>query len=372
MPEWSIRGLLSPVITRLLIYGVSPIDVEYVVSVLERTDDLRSLEKLWLAEWEKKADAYRAIGEEARQNSRPDTARELFFLAAQCLYAAFLINFSDATEKQRAYAKFAEYYGRSIRHEEPRVEKIEIPLGQGALLPGYFHRPAGDTVRACAVVYSGLGSCKEEMHLLCRPLVRRGVAAFVADYPGNGEALFERGLNCSRTALENSFGRIIDFLEKKPGCEGARFGSYGLCMGGGYAHRAAAIDPRYRFCVTLFPLFIGQVGADATPQWMKRGKWYDLQTGGVAPEAFLTDMAGLEQGALDCPFLFIHGTHDNWMSLERASALFERARGTKKKIVIDTVPVFSTGAAVTHTMPVGEQLHWVKHVAADWIAEIVR
>jgi hypothetical protein len=61
MPEWSIRGLLSPVITRLLIYGVSPIDVEYIVSVLEHADDMRSIEKLWLAEWEKKANAYVAI-----------------------------------------------------------------------------------------------------------------------------------------------------------------------------------------------------------------------------------------------------------------------------------------------------------------------
>jgi hypothetical protein len=36
-------------------------------------------------------------------------------------------------------------------------------------------------------------------------------------------------------------------------------------------------------------------------------------------------------------------------------------------MVIDTEPVFSTQQLVTHTMPVGEQLHWIRHIAADWI-----
>jgi len=59
------------------------------------------------------------------------------------------------------------------------------------------------------------------------------------------------------------------------------------------------------------------------------------------------------------------------MKLEHALKLYDNADTLMKdKIIIADEPVFSKENAVTHTMPVGEQMHWIKHLAADWIKKI--
>jgi fermentation-respiration switch protein FrsA (DUF1100 family) len=376
MSSWTIRGLLNPVITRLMIYGVNPIDVEAVLCAVESKNHIsaKSLERSWLAEWEQKASRYCELAQQAEHQGNLLSAGKLYTLVAQCYYAAFLINPSGHDVKKHIYSQYAHFYHRCEAYYPSPVVHLQIPLENG-VLPGYLHLPlheqTGDP-RACAVIFSGLGSCKEEMHMLARPLVQRGIAAFVPDMPGSGEALFMNDVKCSFRAVNAAFSRILDVLSARQELQHAIFGSYGLCMGGGYAHRAASVDRRYQFCVTLFMLYINQVQLGSTPQWMRQGEWYNFQTGGVPGDQFLQEMGGLAEGTLECPYLFIHGKHDNWMTLDSALAFFDRATGEKEKLIIEEPPVFSNQQMVTHTMPVGEQLHWVKHYAADWIAARTR
>lgn len=372
MMEWSVRSLLNPVITRLLIYGVNPIDVEYVVSVVENKNliNSRSLEKSWLDEWEKKALRYKEMAEECEKNNNAISAREFYMYAAQCYYAVFLINLSGTEPKKRVYMEYASLYRKSMAYNMSKVEYIEIPIDDGNTISGYLHHPISKTQAEspCVIIYSGLGSCKEEMNTLARPLVDRGIAVFVPDMPGNGESLFIYDTKCRVHNLNSAFTQIPDFLEKRADIKKGAFGVYGLCMGGGYAYRAACTDSRYKFCVTFFPLFITMVDPKATPQWMRQGEWYSYQTGGVSTDDFMNEMKALEEGSINCPYLFIHGKYDNWMTIELATKLYDKAQGEKEKIIIEEEPVFSNQQIVTHTMPVGEQLHWVRHVAADWAA----
>jgi dienelactone hydrolase len=371
--EWSIRGLLNPVITRLLIYGVNPIDVEYVVSKVENINylNIRSLENAWTSEWQKKAGHYTKIAEDALMEGSHLTASELFMQAAYCYYAVFLINQASIEDKKRFYERYAYSYNKSISSaNSTQIKRVDIPLKNGKKLAGYLHLPSSECVKKkiCTVIFSGLGSCKEEMHTLARPLLDRGVFVFIPDMPGNGESLFSRDITCNIQLLEETFNAIpaeLDTIDELAGC---RYGVYGLCMGGGYAFRAASINKRYTFCVTLFGLLITKTEKNSVPQWMKQGEWARFQMGNIPSEQFLQEMEQLEQGTLDCPYLFIHGKHDNWMTLDSAYEHFHsRAQGSIKEMVIDTEPVFSTQQLVTHTMPVGEQLHWIRHIAADWI-----
>ena len=116
MMEWSIRSLLNPVITRLLIYGVNPIDVEFVVSTVERKKHLhaRSLERSWVEEWEKKAEHYELVGKEAEQKGHNLSAQDCFLYAAQCYYAIFLINLAELDEKKAMYLRYADLYRKSL------------------------------------------------------------------------------------------------------------------------------------------------------------------------------------------------------------------------------------------------------------------
>lgn len=375
MEEWSVRTLLSPVVTRLLIYGVNPIDIEYVVGKVEKSKLLnaRLLEKNWLMEWEKKADRYTGLGEEAARQGHATSARNFFMFAAQCYYAITLINLKELDAKKDIYRKYVNSYRRSAEYYPSQVEYVEIPLSGNLRLPAYLHHGRRDPAapaavrQPCVVVFSGLGSCKEEMHTLARPLAERGIAVLVPDMPGNGEALFEHNVKCRVSNLNAAFSRIIDYLETRADINPQAIGTYGLCMGGGYAYRAAAIDPRYAFCITLFALYITQVEDGLTPQWMKQGEWHNFQVGEVNNDDFMKEMSTLEEGELICPFYFIHGENDNWVKLEVANRMYDRARGEKEKLIITEEPAFSKQQVVTHTMPVGEQLHWIRHVVADWV-----
>jgi dienelactone hydrolase len=376
MEEWSIRSLLNPVIARLLIYGVNPNDVEYIVGRVERSNllNVHLLEKVWLTEWENKARQYLALGETAARQGNSISAREFFMFAARCYYAVFLVNLKELADKKRIYRQYVSLYRRSTDYYTSRVECVEIPLGGDMRLPAYLHHghreyTADKAARQpCVIIFAGLGSSKEEMHTLARPLAERGIAVLVPDMPGSGEALFERGIKCRIVHLNAAFSRVVDYLETRSDINPQAIGAYGLCMGGGYAHRAAASDPRYAFCITLFPLFITQTEKGVTPQWMRQGPWHNFQVGELENDQFLDEMRQLEEGELICPYYFIHGENDNWMKLEVASRLFDKARGEKHKLIITEEPAFSNEQVVTHTMPVGEQLHWISHVVADWVA----
>ena len=376
MNDWSIRSLLNPVITRLLIYGVNPIDVEYVLSAVENKNHInsKSLEKSWCAEWEKKAVNYIQLAERAEANKNTLSARDFFFYATQCYYAIFLINFSNIEDKRAIYLKYSHFYKKMLDNSPFITKKLEIKLDDENAIPGYLHIPNGnsDEQFKCVVIYSGLGSCKEEMITLGKPLIERGIAVFIADMPGNGESIYSRNVKCRIDNLKLAFNKILDTLEKHPKIKKEGFGVYGLCMGGGYAHYAASNDSRYKACATFFPLFIGMVDPSTTPQWMKQGEGYNMQTGGIPANEFIGEISKLEEGHLSCPFLFIHGKHDNWMTIDSATTLFDKATGKKEKIIIEDTPVFSNQQAVTHTMPVGEQLHWLRYVAADWMVNELR
>lgn len=372
--EWSVRALLNPVITRLLIYQVNPIDLEYVLGAVEKTKltHSRMLEKVWTDQWVKKADRYVNLAEKAESDNNPYTARAMYQLASQCYYALFLINFSKIEDKKAVYDRYALYYSKTVQYSETPVRKTMITVADGLNIPAYIHEPAEARIKKGVVILmQGLGSCKEEMHTLAAPMAERGLTVIVPDMPGNGESLFHYNIKCRMDVLKQTFKGLVDYALKQPQYKGFKVGVSGLCMGGGYAYKAAALDNRIQFCANFFPLFISMVADEDTPQWMKQGEWYNYQTGSAPALDFIKEMDLGEHEKAECPYFMVHGEHDNWMKLSSAQELFERVTAPKEALIIDEKPVFSTEFGFTHTMPVGEQMHWVKHAAADWIVRQV-
>jgi dienelactone hydrolase len=375
MNEWSIRTILNPVITRLLIYGINPIDLEYVLAALESTKMLNSkqLEKEWLSQWNKKANHFITIADNAVLQGNFLTAKEMYFFAAQCYYACFLINFSNVNQKIEVYEQFAEYYLKSVTYEQNKIEKINIPLNKTTSLFAYIHYPVNpENIQGVVAIFSGIGSCKEEMHHLAKSFTARGLIAIVPDMPGNGETVIKNDIKGRMKNIEGTFDAIVSFV-KESTLKQYKLGTCGLCMGGGYSFRAAALKKEFEFCMNLFPLFINQVEEGATPQWMKSGAWVEKQIGIVDIDSYLQEMGLKDTDTLECPYFVAYGKYDNWMVEKSTLKLIERVKNTEIKVVtIDESPVFSGQSLVTHTMPVGEQLHWLRHVMADWALQIVR
>jgi len=373
--EWSVRNLLNPVITRALIYGVNPIDLEFVLREVEKVPLIssRALENAWCSSWQNKADRFVELAEKSVSKNNKVSAKEYYTLAAQCYYACYLINSEDIPKKKGIYEQLSTTYSKAIANYTNKVHSFNIPFIDNVFIPSYLHLPDENIFKkpyACTVIFGGLGSCKEELNTLATQLVARGIAVLTPDMPGTGSSLFDYDIKCRANEIELAFEKIFEFINNLEYIDNSKLCTLGLCMGGGYAYRAATKNKSIKCCVNLFPLFINEIPEKALPKWMKHGTWADYQIGKLNEnEDYYKEMSVLKEGFIESCYLMIHGNHDNWMGIAEANAIFDKTLGEKEKIIIEEQPVFSGKDSITHTMPVGEQMHWLKHLTADWIQE---
>lgn len=370
--KWRIRDLLNPVVTRCMLYGTDPFDIEYVLQKIDGITKMsgKEVKTVWFGEWERKAEHYLELAEDAESKGRIISAREYYTMCARCYYAGYMINTDDIEQKKNVYNKLNIYYRKAVSLRPNHVEYVEIPVKKG-VLPAYLHFPDDCSLQKtypCVMTYSGYGSCKEELDMLAQPLIERGIAVLTVDCPGTGSALFDYDLKCDGYSLENAFDAMHDYLIRRPDIDSERLANYGLCMGGGYAFRSSAKYTDIKCCVSLFPLFLHLADLNSVPIWMRRGKWAVMQTG-TNEEEYLSSMKLLENGRVSCDFLMVDSADDNWMDTNASDALFDRAEGYKERFTVKEKPAYVSEETIMHAMPVGEQFHWVKHIASDFIAE---
>jgi len=87
---------------------------------------------------------------------------------------------------------------------------------------------------------------KELLYLdgLPQALSRRGVASLLIDQPGTGEALRLHGTPAVVEA-ERWATPVLEYLQARADTDPARIGITGVSLGGYYAPRAAAFEPRF-------------------------------------------------------------------------------------------------------------------------------
>ena len=126
-----------------------------------------------------------------------------------------------------------------------RYSRIEVPW-KGRTLYGNLHLPPGrNGPSALAVIVHGIDGCKEE-HLateLC--LQDAGLAVLGIDGPGQGEALLLDGILWTED-FPDMIGAALEVLAQHGAVNTDRVGLFGISIGGMWALRAAAADPRIR------------------------------------------------------------------------------------------------------------------------------
>jgi dienelactone hydrolase len=305
---------------RFVAQGVDLNDFNRTLARIRRWDD-------WCREWGVTAGEYERAAEAAETAGHSITAGQSWLRAALCWHFGKFVFVQDLAQLKAASDRTAACYARGAWALEPPAEPVAIPY-DGITLRGLFRKPAGVERPPVLLMIPGLDSVKEELQATAEHFLRRGVATLAIDGPGQGETEFERNIE---PAYEKPAGSAIDWLERRDDVDAARVGVYGVSLGGYYAVRVAATDPRVRATIELAGTY------SLAAHWDKRSvvsRDAFIKRSGARDEAEarelakLIDMEGLGP-RISRPILILHGKRDPIAPFEGAERLAgETPKGT--------------------------------------------
>ncbi|MFC0601590.1 alpha/beta hydrolase family protein [Streptomyces palmae] len=170
--------------------------------------------------------------ERAEQADSTVSAGEHLLMAARWFHLATL---APDAEARRAAAEADQALGRALTLLEPGARRV---TGEG--FTGWLRGPSN--APGTAIVVPGLDSAKEEFLDLVSALLARGLAVFAMDGPGQGALAATTTLTPD---YEQVVSRVVDALGAP------RVGLVGLSLGGYFAARAAALEPRVAAAATV-------------------------------------------------------------------------------------------------------------------------
>jgi dienelactone hydrolase len=207
--------------------------------------------KAFFEAWRDMAEKVAALGEEDEANGRPLSASRKYARAVAYYIVCERMQDRDYAPRKEAYRRMLELRDRMIATGGLNCEVVSFPY-EGRTLSGLFVRAEGVNGPApCMIHCNGLDSIKEMLYLseTAQEMSRRGIASLLIDQPGVGEALRLEGL----TAIHDSerwAGAAIDYLETRREVDARRIGIVGISLGGYFAPRATAFEPRLALCVS--------------------------------------------------------------------------------------------------------------------------
>jgi dienelactone hydrolase len=298
-------------------------------------------DEAWHREWDWLASLLEQRGHQRAALGMRLSAGECLLLS--CLYHLMSERFltPDDARRRDSYVHAMEAFETARQLSGKHLERVAVPY-EGTALPAYFI-PAEASGPAPAVIFlCGLDTTKE---LACmrvgQQLARRGIHCLAIDTPGVGEALRLQKL-LTRYDYEVPVGAAVDYLQARPDVATGRIAVIGSSLGGYYATRAAAFEPRLKACVA----WGGQL--DYYAIWQRRLEhggvlgvpFFQLMyiTGQPTPDEALKHIEHfrLEEYAehLTCPFLMLHGKDDQQIPLADAEKAFELVASANKELKV--------------------------------------
>jgi pimeloyl-ACP methyl ester carboxylesterase len=344
-----------------------------LLDVAQRGDDEGT--RLFLESWERLGDRLIAQAAEDEARGRLLSAGTKLGRAAVYLLTAERMQARDYAPRRALYAKFQDCFRRGVRLAGENCERVEIPY-EGAHLAGLYVRAEGVAGRAPVLVQiNGLDSTKEMLYRvgLPRHLARRGVSSLCLDQPGTGEALRLHGLT-ARYDAEAWASRVVDWLETRDDVDPKRVGLQGVSLGGYYAPRAVAFEPRFALGAVwganhdwgeVQLARLKREGERPVPHYWDHVQWV---WGASSLDEFLALMPKVTlDGVLDrvrVPFLVTHGAQDRQIPLQYAHRTYEQLVNSPDR----ELKVFTEREGGAQHSSVDNSAYALDHIA-DWVAE---
>ncbi len=332
---------------RFIANGVDYNDFLRVTQQIDRWDD-------WLDGWSACGAQYAAMGVAATAEGHTLTAGQHYLHAAMAYHFGKFV-FVHAPEQLRAaHDQTVRYYRQGLPALDVAdgfvSEPVAIPYEDGAVLHGILRRPQpapGAALPAVVILIPGLDSVKEELHAYSGDFLQRGMATLAIDGPGQGEMEFSHPM---RFDYEVPIHVVMDYLATRTDVDARRVGLMGVSLGGYYAPRAAAFEPRVKAVIAnAGPYSVAdeftQTPALTQAAFIARLHVTDAATAIDRLRAF--DLHGVI-GRIQVPFLVIMGRQDRVISPHAAELMAQDATSIPGGV---TLWMFDDGNHVCNNIP---------------------
>lgn len=277
--------------------------------------------------------------------------------------------------RMETFDKALAAFAKGTSYTDDNVERVEIPY-KGKVLPALYTRAEGVNGPAPTVVYlNGLDSCKELLYWSWLPqaLAKRGISTLCLDQPGTGESLRKQGLS-AHCESEEWGTPVFDWLAARDDVDAERIGITGISLGGYYAPRVCANEPRFASGAVwganhnwaeVQQMRINSEGENPVPHYWKHVHWV---FGVDDMESFMEKSAGMhlngQMEKIKVPFLVTHGANDRQIPLKYAQQSYDQLTNAPRR----ELKIFTEReGGVEHVG--ADNMSFGRSYIADWFAE---
>ena len=348
MTDPRIASAVANWASRFISQGVDFNDFQRVTSKLERWED-------WLNAWSENGDQHAGLATVAESLGHLRSAGEAWVRAALSYHFAKFVWMLDMSAHRKVSDRAVNALREAHRLLDPTAERLEIPFAGGAMVAN-LRRPSASVRPPLVILLPGLDSTKEEFFNWENVFLARGIATISLDGPGQGETGYHSNL---RADYEVAPAALLDLLSDRADLDPGRVGVVGVSLGGYYAPRTAAFEPRVKaVCAVGGPYSFGEV--------MSRGPSLTQETfmhhsGASSIDEAIRIARGLSlEGVLPRitqPFLVIFGKRDHLIPFEQAERMAAEAPTAE-------LVMYPEGNHVCNNIP-----YKYRPLAADWMAD---
>jgi pimeloyl-ACP methyl ester carboxylesterase len=333
---------------RFVSQGVDSNDFQRVIAPLETWPE-------WLPAWVENGDGHAALAREAEEQGRRLTAGEAWNRAALSYHFAKFVWMVDMDRYRDAADRSVAALREAHRLLDPSAERLEIPFERTTMVAN-LRRPPTEDAAPLVLLLPGLDSTKEEFYEWENVFLRRGMATLSLDGPGQGETGYHTPIYPN---YEVAVTAVLDVLAARDDLDLERVGLAGVSLGGYYAPRAAAFEPRVKAAAGVSgPFNFGEVW-DARPSLTK--ETFQHHSGASSPEearekAFELDLDGVAE-RVEQPLLVVTGKLDRLVGWQESKKIADAAPNA-------TWVLLEEGNHVCNNIP-----YRYRPLVADWLRE---
>lgn len=371
------------------LYGGSEIGEVLATANQIREGDFES----WHVAWQRTAARVEALAVLSLEEGHHVSAGQAFLRASNYYRTAEFFLVPDDPRRLITFEKSRTTFCHFLKLAGLCVERVRIPY-EGMMLPGYFYRVDDSrTPQRTLLALGGFDSTGEELYFFAAaPALQRGYNVLTFEGPGQGEPLRVQHLP-SRPDYEVPVRAAVDYLLTRPEVDPERIALMGASLGGYYAPRAAAFEPRvkaliiYGVCFDWWAIhtktkpalgFLGrwnsprgvQAVLNVAMRWNTELRWGVKNAmwvhGTQNPVELIREMRrfSLKDTAelIRQPTLILHGTRDHFIPQEQVDMFYAALKAPK------TLRVFTEEEGAEEHCQFGN-MALLHQVVFDWLDE---